>query len=106
MANITQNKVSVYMTDELKEIVKFESNKKSMSTSAFMIMLLNDYLYNNTPQQKQGFIYRELDKVITYPTKVNYNRFIDILQDAFVTRQIPEMEYNRLYSMANIIPVK
>ena len=105
MSNIAQNKLSVYMTDELKQIVQQEAKEKSMSTSAFIVTLINDYLFYSKSQNKYLY-YKELDKLMSKPTKENYNRFIDTIQDAFVSRQLPETEYNRLYSMAKIIPIK
>jgi len=89
MSNLTKNKISVYMTDEFKQLVKKEATNNSMTVSAFIITLINNHLNTDSEtQQIENLIYKYLDNYLQKPTQQNKEQFIKIIDTAYQNKNI------------------
>lgn len=116
---INKTRLSLVIDKSIQTQLKIAATSSGVTVNGLLNIIINDYLNKSktadtmqllsllsNSQTNQVLLITSLDKLITIPTRTNYNQFKDILQNAFVNKEIPEQVYDGLLSMANCVPIK
>ena len=116
---INKTRLSLVIDKSIQTQLKIAATSSGVTVNGLLNIIINDYLNKSktadtmqllsllsNSQTNQVLLITSLDKLITIPTRTNYNQFKDILQNAFVNKEIPEQVYDGLLTMANCVPIK